>query len=85
MYKLEQTRKCKIAFGFLTFLFLVISIIGYGVGGGELLEYGFMNNKLACITMVVAFFCMVICGLATVTIHALEKDIAEWLGIVDKN
>lgn len=84
MYKLDRTRKCKFAFGILTFIFLVIAVIGYVTGGSELLRYDFINERLASISMVVSFFCMVICALATITVHALEKDIAEWLEIVDK-
>ena len=84
MYKLDRTRKCKFAFGILALIFFVICILGYGFGGRDLLEHGWMNDPLAGIVMVAAFFCTVICTIAFFTVHALEKDIAEWLEIVDK-
>lgn len=84
MYRMDRTRKCKVAFGISALIFFVMCILGYGFGGKDLLEYGWMNDPLAGIVMVAAFFCTVICTIAFFTVHALEKDIAEWLEIVDK-
>ena len=83
MYQLDRARKCKFTFGILAFVFLILCIVGYGNGGCELIEHGFMNEPLASIVMVVSLFCAVVCAVACITIHALEKDIAEWLRILE--
>ena len=76
MCTLERTCKCKVVWGILSFCFLVISIWGYYYGGDELLQYGFMNEPLQSITMVVSFFAAVISFLVFLTLHAIQKDIA---------
>lgn len=84
MYRLDRTRKCKIVLGVFTIVFLVLSVCGYMGGGYEILEYGFMNEPLPSIIMVSSLFCAVICFVSFLGLNALEKDIAEWLKIIDK-
>ena len=84
MYRLDRTRKCRIAFCVLATVFLVLSVCGYMGGGYEILEYGFMNEPLPSIVMVSSFFCAFICFASVLGLNALEKDIAEWLKIIDR-
>lgn len=84
MYKLDRTRKMKIIFESLTVIFLVLFVRGFAGGGYEIIKYGFMNEPLASIMMVSSLFCAVICALGFFALNALEKDIAEWLEILEK-
>lgn len=84
MYKLERARKGKIAFGVLALVFAGLFVFGYGAGGYETILYGYMNYPIASIVMVVSLFSAVICLVAFLTMNALEKDIAEWLKILEK-
>ena len=84
MYQLDRARKGKIAFGVLALVFVVLFIFGYGTGGYEVMTYGYMNEPIATIIMVVSLFSAVICLVAFLTMTALEKDIAEWLKILEK-
>lgn len=43
------------------------------------LEYGFMNEPLPSITMVASFFAAIISSFIFLTLHAIQKDIAEQL------
>lgn len=83
MYRLERARRGKIAFGILAFVFAVLFFFGYGAGGYEMILYGYVNEPLAAIAMVVSLFSAMICLAACLTINGLEKDIAEWLSILD--
>ena len=83
MYRLERTRRMKLVFGVLALVFAVLVIVGYGYGGDELIHYGFMNEPLAAIGMVVSLVGAVVCLVAFLTVNALEKDIAEWLEILE--
>lgn len=85
MYKLDRTRKCKIIFCVLAIVFFVLSIRGFVAGGYEIIQYGFMNEPLSSIVMVSSLFCTIICLLCFFTVNALEKDITEWLKMIDKN
>lgn len=84
MYRLDRTRKCRISFGVLAIVFLVLSVCGYMGGGYEILEYGFMNEPLPSIVMVSSLFCAGVCFVGFLGLRALEKDIAEWLKIIDR-
>jgi len=79
MYTLERTCKYKTVWGILSFCFLVISIWGLCRGGEEMLQYGFINEPLPSIAMVVSFFAAIISFLIFLTLHAIHKDIAEQL------
>ena len=59
--------------------FFCLSLEGLVGGGYEIVEYGFMNEPLPSIVMVAAFFAGVISLLLCLTLHALQKDIAEQL------
>ena len=83
MYRLERAHKCKITFGVLAVVFFLCCILGYMSGGDELIQYGFMNTPLASIIMVVSLFAAIICFTACLTVNAMEKDIAEWLEILE--
>ena len=83
MYKLDRTRKVKIVFGVLTVIFFVLFLLGYAAGGYELID-GFMNEPLYAIVMVSSLFSAVVCLVGFFVVNALEKDIAEWLGILDQ-
>lgn len=84
MYTLERTKKLKIAILIVAIICFLLSVIGYGAGGYELISDGFMNEPLATIIMLVAFFSTVILILFYLVISALQKDIAEQLQIQDK-
>ena len=79
MYTLERTCKCKIVWGILAFCFLAISLWGLYYGGDELLRYGFINEPFPSITMVASFFAAIISFFIFLTLHAIQKDIAEQL------
>lgn len=79
MYTLERTCKYKAVWGILSFCFLAISIWGLFYGGEEILRYGFMNEPLPSITMVASFFAAIISFFIFLTLHAIQKDIAEQL------
>ena len=84
MYQLERTRKWKRIFCALTVLFFFLSFLGYIAGGYELVAYGFITNApLVCVIMVISLFSAIICLAVCLTINAIEKDIAEWLEILD--
>ncbi|MBR4030409.1 MAG: hypothetical protein IKJ06_03330 [Clostridia bacterium] len=85
MYKLDRTRRGKIVFGVLALVFFALFFIGYRGGGYEIIMYGFMNEPLSSIVMVSSLFCAVICMVCFFVVNALEKDIVEWLKILDKN
>ena len=83
MYSLDRTRKVKVVLGVLTALFVVLFIIGFAGGGHELIFDGFMNDPLYAIVMVAAFFAAIISIVGLLIVNALEKDIVEWLRILD--
>ena len=83
MYLMDRTRIGKLVFGILAAVFAVSCVVSYAAGGNELLLYGFMNTPLAAIVMVVSLFSSVICSAIYLVINALEKDITEWLKILD--
>ena len=79
MYTLERTCKYKAVWGILSFCFLTVSIWGLYRGGEEILIDGFMNEPLPSITMVASFFAAIISFFIFLTLHAIQKDIAEQL------
>lgn len=83
MYKLDRVRKAKILLGVLILVFFVLFLLGYGSGGYEIID-GFMNEPLYSITMVCSLFSAIVCLAGFFIVNALEKDIAEWLGVLDK-
>ena len=84
MYKLDKTRKYKIIFGVLTLVFFVLFVRGLMRGGAEIIFDGFMNEPLPSIVMVCSLFCAIVCLICCLVVNALEKDIAEWLKIIDQ-
>lgn len=84
MYKLDRTRKYKIVFGILTLVFFVFLVRGFMRGGAEIIIDGFMNEPLPSIVMVSSLFSAIICLICFLVVNALEKDIAEWLEIIDR-
>ena len=84
MYKLDRARRVKIILGVLTFFFLVVFFIAYLAGGCDLVIYGFLNYPFECMIMVCSLLSAVACLVGFFIVHALEKDIAEWLGILEK-
>lgn len=84
MYKLDRVRRCKIVFGILALVFFALFLLGYCGGGDETIMYGFMNEPLFSIIMISSLFCAVVCLVGFFAVNALEKDIAEWLGILEK-
>ena len=84
MYKLDRTCEYKIIFGVLTFVFFVLFVRGFMSGGAEIIFDGFMNEPLPSIVMVSSLFCGIICLICFLVVNALEKDIAEWLKIIDQ-
>ena len=82
MYKLDRLRKVKIALGVLILVFFALFLLGYGGGGYEIITDGFMNEPLYSITMVCSLFSAILCLVCFFIVSALEKDIAEWLGIL---
>ena len=84
MYKLERTRKYKLIFGVLAFVFFVLFIRGFMRGGAEIIIDGFMSEPLPSIVMVSSLLCSIICLLCFLVVNALEKDISEWLKIIDQ-
>ncbi len=85
MYKLERTRKGKIVFGVLSLIFFVLFLRGYMGGGYEIIVDGYMNEPLSSIVMISSLFSAIICLVCFFVVNALEKDIVEWLKIIDKN
>ena len=83
MYTMERTCKYRIVWGILSICFFAISIWGYCHGGNELLQYGFMNEPLQSIMMVASFFAAIISFLIFLTLHAIQKDIADQLKCMD--
>ena len=79
MYKLERMKKWKIRWGIAAVVCFCLSLEGLVGGGYEIIEYGFMNEPLPSIVMVAAFFAGVISLLLCLSLHALQKDIAEQL------
>ena len=84
MYKLDRVRKVKIFLGVLIFVFFALFLLGYVGGGYEIIMDGFMNEPLYSIAMVCSLFSAVVCLAGFFIVNALEKDIAEWLGILEK-
>ena len=84
MYRLDRTRKYKVVFGILTLVFFVLFIRGFMHGGAEIIIDDFMNEPLPSIVMVSSLFCSIICLICFFVVNALEKDIAEWLKIIDQ-
>ncbi len=84
MYKLDRVRRVKIVLGILTLVFLVLFFLGYGGGGYEIIIDGFMSEPLDSIVMVSSLFSAVVCLIGFFAVNALEKDIAEWLGILEQ-
>ena len=83
MYKLDRARRYKVIFGVLALVFFCMFLLGYAGGGYETIMYGFMNEPLSSIIMVSSLFCAVVCLVGALVINALEKDIAEWLKILE--
>ena len=83
MYKFDRVRKCKFVFCALTALFFVLSILGFGNGGYELIWGEVVFEEAPAIVMVVSLCFGIICLLTSLTINALEKDVAEWLKVVE--
>lgn len=84
MYKLDRVRRVKIVLGVLTLVFFALFLLGYGGGGYEIIIDGFMNEPLYSIVMVSSLFSAVVCLIGFFVVNELEKDIAEWLGILEK-
>ena len=72
MYKLERVRKCKIVLGILTLIFFALSFLSFGYSRANLTLPGY-----------VSLFCAIDCIVGIFVISTLEKDIAEWLGILE--
>lgn len=85
MYKLERVRRVKIVSGILSFVFFVLFLLGYHGGGYEIIIDGFMNEPLPSIIMVSSLFSTVVCLICFFVVNALEKDISDWLKILDKD
>ena len=85
MYKLDRTRKCRYAALFLAFVSAVMTLWGYAYGGDELLEYGFINQPMACIWMIASAFALVLYLFLFFLIRSIEKDMEENLKSVDEN
>ena len=83
MYSLDRTNKIKIVCQILSVVFLVLSVISYFRGGDELLTHNFINDPFHSIVMIVSFGTAIVCFLISVVIHAIQKDIAEYLKYLD--
>lgn len=79
MYTLERTKKMKVIWGCLSSGFFGLSVWCFLLGGAEPVFYGYMNEPLPSIVMVAAFFASVLSLVVCLTIHALQKDMAEEL------
>ena len=74
MYKLDRTRKCKIILGILTLLFFILPLIAAACH---------VDERTLDIILIASPLIAVVCLLGTCLAHALEKDIADWLGILE--
>ena len=74
MYKLDRTRKCKIILGVLTLLFFILPLIAAACH---------VDERTSDILSIASPLIAVVCLLGTCLAHALEKDIADWLGILE--
>lgn len=84
MYKLDRAHKVKIVLGVLTLVFFALFLLGYWGGGDETIIYGFINEPLCSIVMISSLFSAIVCLVGFFVVNALEKDIAEWLEILEK-
>ena len=84
MYKLDRVRRVKILLGALILIFLALFLIGLVGPRYRIIFDDFMNEQLYSITKVCSLFSAVLCLVGLFIINALEEDIAEWLGILDK-
>ena len=85
MYWFERTHRWKFVFVALTIVSVILFFLGYGGGGRDMILYGFVNNPLYCIAMVVSLFSAIFCLIASLTLNALEKDITEWIRSLEAN
>lgn len=83
MYHFDRTKKVVIFFYILSVISFVLTILGFANGGEEMLSYGFINNPLAAILMVVSFGLFLVTLLAGLGLSALTKDIAEELKLLE--
>ena len=74
MYKLDRTRKCKIVFIILTLLFFILPFIAAACGAQQ-----HTTRIILTVSPLLGIVCLGITCLA----HSLEKDIADWLGILE--
>ena len=74
MYKLDRTRKCKIVFIILTLLFFILPLIAAACH---------VDQRIFDIIAIASPLIAVVCLLGSCLAHALEKDIADWLGILE--
>ncbi len=74
MYKLERVCKCKIVLGILTLIFFILPLIAAACH---------VDQRTFDIILIASPLIAVVCLLGTCLAHALEKDIAEWLGILE--
>ena len=77
MYTLERTKKWKVRWGIAAAVFFCLGVEGFVGGGHEIMKYGFMNEPFPSIVMVAAFFASALSLGVCLTIHALQKDLAE--------
>lgn len=79
MYTLERTKKMKAIWGCMTAGFFGLSVCSFLRGGAWMIFDGHMDAPLASIVMIVAFFASILSLVICLTIHALEKDMADHL------
>ena len=79
MFNLDRTKKVIIAMFSLSAVSLILSFIGFAVGGSELIMNGFMNSPGHTILMFVSFGIFILSLLTGIGFRALSKDIAEEL------
>ena len=77
MYVLERTKKWKVRWAIVAAVFFCLGVEGFVGGGYEIMEYGFMNEPFPSIVMVAAFFASVLSLGVFLTLHSLQKDLAE--------
>ncbi len=79
MFNLDRTKKVIIAMFSLSAVSLVLSFIGFAVGGSELIMNGYMNSPGHTILMFASFGVFILSLLTGIGFRALSKDIAEEL------
>ena len=84
MYAMDATKKVMAALFVLSGISFVLMLVGFALGGGELLAEGYMNYPTPSILMFVGAGVGLVSLLAGIALNAIQSDVAANLRYMDQ-